>query len=279
MLTLPVMGALALAILWINTLLVVGAAWQERTALRRLAQRFRAITTGDAGSGRAGVLSGRVIEHSAIAIHEIEQVGRLADSRAPQILWHDRAYRSRVDGGRIESDGASIRVAPAPAGVVWPDPKRLGERAAEASAEAFDEHAKGAKKARGSTRVVTTPIDADQSVWVYGRLVDGEEGLTIEPDAGELWVSQVDPRAWCRSKASLVTTFIVGAVVLAAACTAVALVPPAFGTISKVGGALCLAYFLLIQPAGVSLREAVRTPDRAIVRGAWAFPYTRRTSS
>jgi hypothetical protein len=270
MLTLPIMGALALAILWINTLLVVGAAWQERSALRSLYRRFVPIRVADAPTGAAGVLAARVAEGGAIATHEIEQVGRLSDSRPAQILWHDRAYRSEITGGPIESDGEVVRVAPAPTGHVWPDPRRLSEQSVQTTVTAFDERAADAKKARGTVRLVSTSIEGDQPVWVYGRFTRGPEGATLEPDDGELWVCEIDPRAWCRSKVSLVTLFIAAALLLAAACTAVALVPPAFGTVSKVGGALCLAYFLLVQPAGVSLREAVRTPDRAIVRGVWA---------
>jgi hypothetical protein len=62
----------------------------------------------------------------------------------------------------------------------------------------------------------------------------------------------------------------VGVLAVAGACTAVALTPPAFGTISKIGAALCLAFFLLVQPAGTAVREAVRAPSRALLRGRWS---------
>ena len=48
-----------------------------------------------------------------------------------------------------------------------------------------------------------------------------------------------------------------------------ALWPPVFGLVSTLGGALCLAFFLIVQPAGTALRDAVRVPSRAIVRGQW----------
>jgi len=51
--------------------------------------------------------------------------------------------------------------------------------------------------------------------------------------------------------------------------TAVALVPPLFGPTSKLGGALCLAFFLLVQPAGTRVRAAVRTPNRSLLGGRW----------
>jgi len=46
-------------------------------------------------------------------------------------------------------------------------------------------------------------------------------------------------------------------------------VPPVFGTVSTVGGALALAFFLLVQPAAVAARNAARTPDRQPVGGIW----------
>ncbi|MDP2316889.1 MAG: hypothetical protein Q8P41_28615 [Pseudomonadota bacterium] len=44
----------------------------------------------------------------------------------------------------------------------------------------------------------------------------------------------------------------------AAACTALALTAPVFGTVSTVGGVACLAFFLLVQPLGTALRDYAR---------------------
>jgi hypothetical protein len=57
--------------------------------------------------------------------------------------------------------------------------------------------------------------------------------------------------------------------VLAAACTVAILWPPLFGWISGLGAAAALGLFLGVQPVGVALRDAVRTPDRAYLRGRW----------
>ncbi|HZO12649.1 MAG TPA: hypothetical protein VFB62_05315, partial [Polyangiaceae bacterium] len=54
--------------------------------------------------------------------------------------------------------------------------------------------------------------------------------------------------------------------------TYLALYPPIFGTVSIVGGALGLVFFLLVQPAGTAIRDAVRVPSVAQLRGSWVRP-------
>lgn len=52
----------------------------------------------------------------------------------------------------------------------------------------------------------------------------------------------------------------------AAACTALTLWPPLFGSVSTLGGVASLAFFLLVQPLGTALRDHARatpTTDRA----------------
>jgi hypothetical protein len=39
--------------------------------------------------------------------------------------------------------------------------------------------------------------------------------------------------------------------------------------VSTLGGAACLGFFLIVQPAGTALRDAVRLPSRAWLRGRW----------
>ena len=45
--------------------------------------------------------------------------------------------------------------------------------------------------------------------------------------------------------------------------------PPVFGLVSTIGAALGLAFFLLVQPAGTALRDAVKLPSAPITRGTW----------
>jgi len=58
----------------------------------------------------------------------------------------------------------------------------------------------------------------------------------------------------------------------AGACTALALTPPSFGTVSTVGGALALLFFVLAQPFGRQLEELSRAPHERILRGEWRKP-------
>ncbi len=60
-----------------------------------------------------------------------------------------------------------------------------------------------------------------------------------------------------RKPVAIAVAFTAGAVILGAATgiTWLALTPPVFGPISTLGGAMGLAYFLLVQPAGVMLRR------------------------
>jgi hypothetical protein len=63
-----------------------------------------------------------------------------------------------------------------------------------------------------------------------------------------------------RRDAGLVS-FGLGAIVGGAAgCSALALSAPVFGPVSTVGGAACLAFFLLVQPLGTALRDRARAP-------------------
>jgi hypothetical protein len=82
-------------------------------------------------------------------------------------------------------------------------------------------------------------------------------------------LSAFDPRRWLAGKALLLALFVVAETAAAAACTFVALSPPPFGLVSTIGGALCLAFFLLVQPAGTMVRDAVQTPSRSLLGGRW----------
>ena len=68
-------------------------------------------------------------------------------------------------------------------------------------------------------------------------------------------------------------------IMVISALTALVLQPPLMGTWSTVGGAGLLTYFLLVQPAGVSLREVMAAPDRRPVRSTWVEPEQVQTVS
>ncbi|MEJ7733944.1 MAG: hypothetical protein WKG00_32710 [Polyangiaceae bacterium] len=268
MLSRETMGVLALAILWVNTLLVVGAALQEAARLWRLRVRW-------GGSGLAGrALVGRVAHAEgpggALAMHRVEQVGRYAadDGGRRAILFADKSYRGEAFAGVVTTGAGEVRVAPGDA-EVWAAPAAIRE-ATRRPDGGFDGAYADARKARGYDRMVEVPVRAGAEVWLVGALRDAGDGKVLGPGPdGLLLVSAVDPRRLCARKLALVALFVAGVLLAACGCTALALWPPYFGTVSTIGGVLGLAYFLLVQPAGTALRDAVRVPARAAVRGTW----------
>lgn len=263
MLTNEVMGALALAILWVNTLLVAADAGQQARALLRRRDEMRALGAGARG---AGLVRGRVVG-GALAVHRVEQVGR-AGAIEGTILFHDRSACGEILGGALaEPDGGALTVEAVAVAEVWLTPGELARAAACASDAAFDQAEGHARKARGFSRTVNATVGADAEVFVLGeaRGAGHGDGRALSP----ILVATMDPRALLARKAALAATFVTVELVLAAACTAAALWPPVFGRISTVGGVLCLGFFLLVQPAGKALRDALLTPSRAPVRGRW----------
>jgi hypothetical protein len=261
------MGALALSILWVNTLLIVAAALKQAAAiaarLRRMGPR--------AGSG-ASLLEARVVRGhgrgGAIAEHRIEQVGRAgADGAGEAIVFADRSYGGEILGGVVTADGREIAVEPSVEVEVWLSRAEVLEAAACPSGAAFDEAFALARKARGFARTIEARVGAGARVWLLGAVERDASGASRMAPA---LLSSVDPRAACRSRLALLVAFAAGALGALAGCTALALAQPRFGTASTVGAALCLGYFLLIQPLGTAVRDAVRLPSAAIVRGRWA---------
>jgi len=251
------MGVLALGILWVNTCLIAAAALKQRAALLRLKSSLASLH-------RAKVVQGNG-PGGALAALEIEQVGRLVAARVPSIVFHDRAYASRLYGGRLAvEDGAEIEVPASDRAEVWIEDEAFRDAAACASVAAFEVASVDAKKARGFARVVRAPLASGQEVFLG----------TISPDRhGERpLVTAIDPRHWVARKTTLILAFVLVEIAVAGACTALALHPPLFGTVSTIGGAASLAFFLLVQPLGTKVRDAARLPSSAVRRGAWSRP-------
>src|SRR4051794_29993716 len=95
MLSNQVMGVLALAILWINTLLVAAAAAQE---IGRLRQRQAEL---GAGLRRGRVLRGDGPD-GVLAVHRVDQLGRAGGDA--EIHFSDRRAEGEVFGGRVALD-------------------------------------------------------------------------------------------------------------------------------------------------------------------------------
>jgi hypothetical protein len=273
MLSKELMGVLALAILWVNTLLIAAAAWKEIAALTVWRGRLVPVK-GDSGVGlvRARVTHGAG-PGGALAVQRVEQLGRAAthDEGGRRVIhFADRSAVGEVFGGTATRDDGDVEiVVDAEASAeVWVAATALTASGACASDEVFDRAFACAKKAKGFARAVESAADGE--VYLFGQLRPMGKGLALAAaKPGGLLVATFDPRPWIDRKITLAALFIVGEVGLAAACTGVALWPPRFGLVSTLGGAACLGFFLIAQPAGTALREALRLPSRAWLRGKW----------
>src|SRR5262249_35246233 len=155
-----IMGALALAIVWVNTLLIVAAAWIE---LRKLSRRVRGLRWLAPGERGTGLVAACVLGEEPIACHRVEQIGRSEDSAAeaqPAILFADRPYGGVVRGGpaSLVASGEVVILEPADGAEVWVGADRIRADAACASVERFDEAYADARKARGFARTIEAQI-------------------------------------------------------------------------------------------------------------------------
>lgn len=243
------MAGVALGLLWIHTLLIAAAAGLDLRDLGRLARarvRVGVVTTGEGPSG-------------ALARNVVAQIGRCKGDGV--IHLHDAEHRSEVFGGVVElEDGSRVELAAASEAAVWPDLDTRARAAAVVPSDAAREQAlHDARRARGWTREVAVALVPGDRVW----LVD-DGGRTLA-------VSGADPRAWLNRKRALVLGFLLAILAIAGGCS-VAAYPvmfgaPLFGLVSMLGAAAALGFFLGVQPLGVAVTEAVRTPDRAYLRG------------
>lgn len=250
MLSRELMGLGALAILWVNTLLIAAAAWKE---LSKLLAKKRALAD-------AGVVRGRVVkgagDSDAFATLSVEQTGH-GNGESPHqkaILFHDRKHSGEVFGGVVEIDGKEIEIPASKSGEVWVALEQLRREGEYPGDDAFDAAFVQAKRAKGYGRTVTAKISVGTDVWLAK---DGS------------FVSTIEPPPLLSKYASLAFVTIVGFFAAVTGITFLALQPPHFGPVSIIGGVLGLAYFLTVQPVGTMLRDAVRLPSVAWLRGDW----------
>jgi hypothetical protein len=289
MLSNELMGTLTLGILVVNGLLLVAAAWQELSKLRALGRVMRPLAHGKAGVGLVeAVVAKGAGEGGELARHEVEQVGRSTD--AGGIAFSDRAHKGAVMGGELawkSGDGAAITIhVPAlsatqvgrafgsSAAEVWVEPEARERAASCPSRDAFATAFGDAKRARGWNRAVMVDVKEGDRVWISGEIEMTESGAArVRPaPGGALIVSTVDPRTFMSSARARIFGFIAFASLALGVCVAVSLWPPHFGTISKIGAVLGIAYFLGVTPIGTAVRDSVRPPSRAFLRGRWDQP-------
>ncbi|PRQ09481.1 hypothetical protein ENSA7_08060 [Enhygromyxa salina] len=264
------MAALALAVFWIHVLLIAAAAGQDLIELARLRRSLRPLTSPR--EAWVGLLRATVVRGDgpagALASNVVEQVGR--GKGDGKLYFSDAAHRSELHGGEIElADGVRVELVATDAAGVWPDLAARAAAAAPSSSAQITEAEPQARRAKGYPRRVEVELVEGQPVWIAGRWTHADR-WQVEPGlAGGLLISAIDPRRWLARKCWIIVSFIVGEIVIAAACTLAATWPPLFDWVSMLGAGAALGFFLAVQPVGVSLNESVRTPDRAYLRGSW----------
>ena len=240
-----VLGAFALGVLWLNTTLIAAAALKQRASLARHADRWkRDLRRGKVsrGGGAEGVFASRVVR----------QTGRALTLSGPdRIVFSDGASEIRCAGGELEIEGrGTLSVAQGAKVELWLADAPAGTRGA------FDAAFKRASTNKGFDTQVELALGEGTQVWVAGS----DEALMV---------ATLDPLAFIAAKRRSLLLFALAAPFACAAVSAVALWPPLFGTISSIGGALCLAFFLAIQPLGTAVRDAARLPPSRPVGGLW----------
>lgn len=274
MLSQEVMGWLALGILWINTLLIVAATSARASGVARRLSQLRLLPSGQAGTGVALLeLTGATRGDGVVAAWCLQQVGRFATHKGPRILFNDMHRTSECHGGMARWGTRSITLPAALTCEVWPDVEQVRRAAQCPDAETFDVAFPVSKQARAFQRTVRVPLRVGDRVWVAGVFVEDAGGVSVEslPDAPVV-VAQVDPARWCRGRLFALYGAQLGIILGAAACTALAASPPLWGTVSTLGGVLCLAFFVLVQPLGTRLRDFAKLPHERVVRGEWRRP-------
>jgi hypothetical protein len=274
-LTREIMGWVALWILWGNTLLIALAALKNASKLARRASELKAREGAARGADalfRARIVGARGERFAAFVV---DQLGRFGAGSTRSILWNDRSYRSTLDGGTLEIGGERVEVEPRDDADVWMGADEVEMAAACADRGSFEDAYPSAKKMRGVERSLAVELRKNREVFVLGRIAERNGTLVLEPPAsGAILVAAMDPVRWLSRRVTFARWVFVPAIALgAAACTALALTPPVFESVaSKAGGILGLTFFLIVLPAGTSLRDFLREPSRRIVRGSWEEP-------
>lgn len=267
MLTREIMAWVALWVLWGNTLLIALAAGKQAWRLLSRARVFRQVGLAD---GAEIALRGVVAPGSRFE-SVVEQNGRVA-SGGEDIVWHDRSYASRIAGEIVLEGGERVHVDSAEREAeVWVTQSTVDRSSACKSAADFDHAYTNARRVKGFARTVVAAIEPSAPVVAYGVARKTEAGWSLEPASGRLVVAEEDPRRWARGRALVVFAgFIPGIFAGAAACTWLALSQPIFDSAtSKLGGLCAFLFFLLVLPAGTTVRDWMREPHERIVRGKW----------
>lgn len=251
------LGVLALAILWTNAILIAAAAMGQRSELGEIRARLL-------GAKRSGALVAGIVEEGrgpagALAVRRVEQLGRAMTIGGPdRILFTDRVVSGESFGGSIRTDDGVRHEVEALAGdrvEIWVPDGAPGKRLESD----FD-----AAWARASTNK-GFPSRVEQTIGVGARVF-------VHRDGEILRIAALDPIGFVDGRRAMLVAFAVATILGAAAVTVLACWPPAFGTVSTVGAALGIAYFVGIQPLGTAVRDAAKLPPARPVGGIWQRP-------
>jgi hypothetical protein len=244
----PFLGIALLAVVWTAALLCALASVDYARKLMARARELRGVREGTVASGEG--------PGGALAVHEVEQIGRAMDGEPPAIVFSDKAYRGEVYGGTLTASGETVEVTHPGELEVWPDMEAQVARAAVPNDAELDALYKDARSAKGAPRVVRVPFAVGNKVY-----------FASGPDGRLTFLSAEDPAAFLSGRVRAHIAFAFVELAICGALTALALHAPVFGKVSTLGGAGLLAFFLIVQPVGVSVEEASREPFRRFLRG------------
>jgi hypothetical protein len=264
MLTREIMGMLGLGIVWVAAILVALAAMQDLGDVLGRRRRAKRVVKGVVQSGDG--------DDGAFAEWRVEQRGRALDAAQPRIGFHDKSFRSSLTGGVVRAGEQTVRLAGP--GELWVDGATRARAAICTNAETFDVAYARATDAAGFHRTIGLTLRAGDDVFVLGAL-DGE---CFDFASGSPCVATFDPRAELTRHAFSIVGFVVAELLACAGSTWLAASGPHFGVRSVVGALLCLAFYLGVTPLAVALRERVRPPNEAYVRGTWSLSGAARAS-
>lgn len=269
MLSYEFMGVLALWVLWINTALIAGAAALDLRRLRRPYGGYRRL---EAGSEGLGVVRGVVEAAGApLARLTVARTGRLADGPKLTIQFGAQAPSSTLCGGAVRVGERALRLDPGPSRV-WLEPREIEAALGRYTEAELAEAEAQARRRKGYRQTAALDVAAGREVFVAGRFAGGPEPgdwRVLADDETPVLISTIDPARFVARQTVRTVAFVAGMFAVLAGITGLALTEPLFGPVSKLGGVLGLAYFLLVLPAATALRERTRTPDTRSYFGLW----------
>ncbi len=275
-LTQEFMGLFGLSIVAVNTILISA----DLGGWARVLSRFRRETGPGGGRLTRGVVTG---EQGAPRLDLV----LVAHSRGNgKIFFHGRDPVAQVPAGvtvRPEGSATDFSLDAGAKPWIWLAEPSLTRALACPDQRTFDEIAPAAERAKGAERPVSIELDASAPVFIVGSASGealGPAPTSLDPHGTpHLIISAFDPRAWAARQVRLIFGSIVGIWAVFAALTALCFQGVPLGLESKVGALGLFAFFLLVQPFGVAIRERTALPHQVPRNPLWTRPSPKATSA